>query len=117
MLQWINDRMKVFGWLIITPIIIVFVFWGVQGIVSFTTRQDKGLQVNGEAVDLQRVRQAYQQQLAQLSRAYPGEIPATARTEAQQRLVDEFVATALIRQKTDELGYTVSDADVLRSIQ
>ena len=117
MLQWINDRMKVFGWLFVLPLAVVFVFWGVQGIVSFSTRQDKGLQVNGEAVNLERVRQAYQQQLAQLSHAFPDDIPATAKAEMQQRLVDEFVATALIHQKTDELGYMVSDADVLRSIQ
>ncbi len=116
MLQWINDRMKVFGWLFIAPLAVVFVFWGVQGIVSFSTRQDKGLSVNGQDVPVERVREAYQRQLAQMNRIYPDEVPAQVRTEAQQRLVDEYVNTELVTQKTDQLRYVVTDSDVIDSI-
>ena len=116
MLQWINDRMKVFGWLIIAPIIVVFVFWGVQGIVSFSARQDKGLSVDGKEIPTEEVRNAYQRQLAQLSRLYPEELPAAVRTDLQQRLVDEFVNTSLISQKTDAEKYAVTDQDVTASI-
>jgi peptidyl-prolyl cis-trans isomerase D len=117
MLQWINDRMKIFGWLIVLPLAIVFVFWGIQGIVSFSTRQDNALQVNGEAVNLSQVREAYQRQLAQLNRLYPDEVPAAVRNETQQRIVDEFVTTALVQQKTRELRYVVSDELLGRSIK
>ena len=116
MLQWINDRMKVFGWLIIAPIIVVFVFWGVQGIVSFSARQDKGLSVDGKEIPTEEVRTAYQRQLAQLSRLYPEELPVPVRTDLQQRLVDEFVNTSLITQKTDAEKYAVTDQDVTNSI-
>ena len=116
MLQWINDRMKVFGWLFIAPLAVVFVFWGVQGIVSFSAKQDKGLQVDGQDVPVERVREAYQRQLAQLNRLYPDEVPAAVRTDTQQRLVDEFVNTALIDHKTESLHYVVSDQDVINSI-
>ena len=71
MLQWINDRMKVIGWIFILPLALVFAVWGVQGIVDFSTRKDRGLKVNGEDLDLELVRQNYQQRLAQLSKLYP----------------------------------------------
>jgi len=117
MLQWINDRMKVFGWLIILPLALVFAVWGVHGIVDFTTRQDRGLKVNGEDLNLERVRDAYQRQLAQLNRIYPDEVPAAVRTSTQQRIVDQFVSSKLIEQKTNTLHFVASDRDVIDSIQ
>jgi peptidyl-prolyl cis-trans isomerase D len=117
MLQWINDRMKVIGWIFILPLALVFAVWGVHGIVDFTTRQDRGLRVNGEDVNLERIRQAYQEQLAQLNRVYPDEVPAEVRRNVQQRIVDQFVNTQLVAQKVKALRYTVSDKDVVESIQ
>ena len=116
MLQWINDRMKVIGWIFILPLALVFAVWGVQGIVNFTTSQDRGLKVNGEDVNPERVRQAYQEQVAQLSRQFPDEVPAQARKAAQDKIVDEFVNTSLLDQKVKALHYVVSDKDVVESI-
>jgi peptidyl-prolyl cis-trans isomerase D len=116
MLQWINDRMKVIGWIFILPLALVFSVWGVHGIVDFTTRQDKGLRVNGEDVNLERLRQAYQEQLVQLNRIYPDEVPAQVRKSTQDRLVEEFVNTSLLDQKVKEERYVVSDKDVVQSI-
>ena len=45
MLQWINDRMKVIGWIFILPLALVFAVWGVTGIVDFTSAQGRGLTV------------------------------------------------------------------------
>jgi peptidyl-prolyl cis-trans isomerase D len=117
MLQWINDRMKVIGWIFILPLALVFAVWGVHGIVDFTTRQDRGLRVNGEDVNLERIRQTYQEQLAQLNRVYPDEIPAEVRRNVQQRIVDQFVNTQLVAQKVKALRYSVSDKEVVESIQ
>ena len=116
MLQWINDRMKVIGWIFILPLALVFAVWGVQGIVSFTSAQDRGLKVNGEDVNAERLRQAYQEQLVQLNRIYPDEVPADVRKTTQDRVVEEFVNTALLDQKVKERGYVVSDKDVATSI-
>ena len=49
MLQWINDRMKVIGWIFILPLALVFAVWGVHGLVDFTTRQ---VRAKGALVDL-----------------------------------------------------------------
>ena len=116
MLQWINDRMKHIGWIIILPLGLVFSVWGVHGIVDFTTRQDKGLRVNGEEIDLERLRRAYQEQFAQLSRQYPDEVPAEVKKTTQDHVVEEFVNTALLDQKVREQRYVVSDKDVVESI-
>jgi peptidyl-prolyl cis-trans isomerase D len=116
MLQWINDRMKVIGWIFILPLALVFAVWGVHGIVDFTTRSDRGLRVNGEEVNLERVRQAYQEQLVQLNRIYPDEVPADVKKATQDRVVEQFVNTALLDQRVKELGYVVSDKDVVESI-
>jgi peptidyl-prolyl cis-trans isomerase D len=116
MLQWINDRVKVFGWFIVIPLGFTFAVWGVHGIVDFTSRSDRALKVNGEDVPTERIREAYMQQLAQLGRIYPGELPEDVRKNVQQRIVDEFVNTALIDQRTTQLHYQVSDADVVESI-
>ncbi len=116
MLQWINDRMKIFGWLFVLPLALVFAVWGVQGIVSFTTRQDNALQVNGEAVNMQQLHEVYQRELAQLGRQFPDEIPAAMRDEVQRRIVDQFVSTTLIEQQTRDLRYVVSDQALARSI-
>ena len=116
MMQWINDRVKVFGWFIVVPLGLMFAVWGVHGIVDFSARQDKGLRVNGEDLNVERVRQAYMEQLAQLARVYPNEVPAAVRSSTQQRIVDEFVSTALIDQRTAAMHYQVSDKDVVDSI-
>ena len=117
MLQWINDRLKVIGWIFILPLALVFAVWGVHGIVDFATSRDKGLRVNGEEVRVDRVRQDYQERLAELNRAYPDEIPAEARTSAQKSTIERFVNTALFDQQVAALGYTVSDRDVVQSIE
>ena len=117
MLQWINDRMKVIGWIFILPLALVFAVWGVGGIVDFSSRQEKGLRVNGEDVNLEQLRLAYQERLAQAARVYPDDVPAPVRANIKSGIVDEFVSTALLNQKVKELRYTVSDRDVVQSIQ
>ena len=117
MLQWINDRMKVFGWLFILPLGLVFAVWGVQGIVSFSGQADRGLKVNGKSVSLEDMRTQYQQRTAQLSRAFPDEIPADIKKKVQDGVLDEFVNTELIAQKVADRRFSVSDEDVVQSIK
>ena len=117
MLQWINDRLKVIGWIFILPLALVFAVWGVHGIVDFATSRDKGLRVNGEDLRIDRVRQAYQERLAELNRAYPEEIPAEVRSGVQKSTVERFVNTALVDQHVAALGYSVSDRELVQSIE
>ncbi len=117
MLQWINDRMKVFGWIILMPLSLVFVVWGVQGIVSFSSQADRGLKVNGEQAPVDQMRLSYQERSAQLARAFPEEIPADVKKKVQDGIVDEYVNTLLVDQKVTAQHYAVTDRDVVESIK
>jgi peptidyl-prolyl cis-trans isomerase D len=117
MLQWINDRMKVIGWFFLMPLSLVFALWGVHGIVDFTANMDRGLKVNGQEANIEQIRQAYQQRLAEAARSYPSGTPDTVKKTLQQSLIDDFVSTALIDQKVAEQHYSASDADVIASIK
>ncbi len=117
MLQWINDRMKHIGWIIILPLGLVFSVWGVHGIVDFTTRQDKGLQGQRRG---SRPR-APAPRLPGAGRAArrastPTRSRRTVKKTTQDHVVEEFVNTALLDQKVKELRYVVSDKDVVESI-
>jgi peptidyl-prolyl cis-trans isomerase D len=116
MLQWINDRMKVIGWIFILPLALVFAVWGVHGLVDFTTAQDRGLRVNGQDVDLERLRQVYQQQIAQAHQVYGDEVPAEVAAEIRQGIVDAFVAQSLLNQKVEERRFVIRDGEVIKAI-
>ena len=66
MLQNIHDKLK--GWvagLVLGAIGLVFVFWGINWTLSAPNYAAK---VNGAEISVNEVRQAYQQQLAQMER-------------------------------------------------
>jgi len=118
MMQWIHDRLKgVAFWLLILPLSVTFVFFGVQGVISFTSAQGAGLSVNGETVDSARVRESYQNQISQLARAVEGEIPEATRKEVQDSIVNGFVQQQLLAQRAKAAGYQVTDEEVAASIR
>ena len=118
MMQWIHDRLKgVAFWLFILPLSVTFVFFGVQGVISFTSAQGAGLNVNGETVDSARVRESYQNQISQLARAFEGEIPEATRKEVQDSIVNGFVQQQLLAQRAKDAGYQVTDEEVAASIR
>lgn len=117
MLQWIHDRLSKVFWLIMAPLTIVFTLWGVHGVVDFTSGDARSLKVNGEVVPTDRLRQEYQQKLAELSRAYPDEIPKDTKKAAQDSLIDLAVNTALLAQRVKALRYSVSDQEVIDSVK
>ena len=118
MLQYIHDKLSgKLAYILLGALALVFSVWGVQGIVSFSAKREAGMRVNGEDIDTERVRRAYQEQIAQISRAFKGDLPAPLKTRAQQQVTDQFVAVTLLDQQAQKLGYTVSDADVIRAVQ
>ena len=117
MLQWINDRVKHFGWILLAPIALTFVVWGVHGIADFSTETAKGLKVNGVDVPIDRLRNSYQEQMAQLRRIVPdGDLPATIVESTKKSLVDRYVGMALLDAQSDAQKYVVTDQQVIDSI-
>lgn len=118
MMQWIHDRLKgVAFWIFILPLSVTFIFFGVEGAISFTSAQGAGLKVNGETVDPTRIRESYQNQISQLARAYEGEIPEATRKEVQDSIVNGFVQQQLLTQRAKDAGYQITDEEVAASIR
>jgi peptidyl-prolyl cis-trans isomerase D len=114
MLQSIHDKLK--GWLagvVLGAIGLVFVFWGINWTMSAPNYAAK---VNGSEISSNEVRQSYQQQLAQFERQANGAIDDVQRNQIKRHVLDEYVNSEAVVTRTDELGYRVSDADLLREM-
>jgi peptidyl-prolyl cis-trans isomerase D len=111
MLQSIHDKLK--GWVagvVLGAIGLVFVFWGINWTLSAPTYAAK---VNGSEISSNEVRQTYQQQLAQIERQSNAPLDEAMRNEIKQRVLDEYVNSAALVTRADELGYRVSDSELL----
>ena len=114
MLQSIHD--KITGWVayvILGAIALVFVFWGINWTLSAPTYAAK---VNGREVSVNEVRQTYQQQLAQLQRQTNGLVNDAQRSEIKRRVLDQYVNTEALITRADDLGYRVSDQELLKAM-
>ena len=114
MLQSLHDRLK--GWLgqvLLGAIALVFVFWGINWTLSAPNYAAK---VNGSEISPNEVRQAYQQQLAQIERQTNAPLDDAARNEIKRRVLDDYVNSEALVTRADQLGYRVSDEDVLEAM-
>lgn len=118
MLQTIHDKLKgIFAIAILAALGVVFVFWGVDVSVGTFTRA-QGIEVNGNEVNADDVRNEYQQALTQYQVALgTGTVPEDIRSELQKSALESAVRAELVRERTRKLRYAVSDADVLAQIR
>ena len=113
MLQTIHDKLK--GWLagvLLGAIGLVFVFWGINWTLSAPNYAAK---VNGSEISRNEVTQSYQQQLAQMERQANGSLSDAQRNAIKRRVLDEYVNSEALITHADDLGYRVSDAEVLQA--
>lgn len=120
MLQTIHDKLKgIFAVAILTALGVVFVFWGVNfssNISSFT--KAKGIEVNGREIAVEDVRREYQEQFSRMQAALGDSgVPEQMRESIRQRVLEQAVRTELLRQRTRELGFEATDAEVLETIR
>ena len=114
MLQSIHDKLK--GWLaavVLSAIGLVFVFWGINWTLSAPNYAAK---VNGIEISSIEVREAYQRQLAQFERQSNGTIDDATRTQIKRHVLDEYVNTEALVTRADDLGYRVSDDELLKAM-
>jgi len=111
MLQSIHDKLK--GWVayvVLGAIGLVFVFWGINWTLSAPNYAAK---VNGSEISPNEVRQTYQQQLAQMERQSSVPLDDAMRNEIKRRVLDEYVNSEALVTRADDLGYRVSDSELL----
>src|SRR5580658_1021355 len=114
MLQTIHDKLK--GWLagVVLGIIgLVFIFWGINWTMSAPNYAAK---VNGVEISSNDMRQAYQQQLAQVERQSNGQLSDAERADIKRRVMDEYVNSEALVTRADKLGYRVSDQELLQQM-
>jgi peptidyl-prolyl cis-trans isomerase D len=114
MLQTIHDKLK--GWVayvVLGAIASTFVFWGINWTFGDANYAAK---VNGREIPVNEVRESYQRQLAQLTRAGSGTVDEAARTALRQKVLDEFIGSEALISHAEDLGYRVSDAELLREM-
>jgi peptidyl-prolyl cis-trans isomerase D len=114
MLQSIHDKLK--GWLaavVLSAIGLVFVFWGINWTLSAPNYAAK---VNGIEIASNEVREAYQRQLAQFERQTNGTIDDVTRTQIKRHVLDEYVNAEALVTRADELGYRVSDEELMKAM-
>ncbi len=114
MLQTIHDKLK--GWLagvVLGVIGLVFVFWGINWTL---TPPSYAAKVNGSEIPSTEIRQAYQQQLAQFERQAAAPLDDAQRTALKKRVLDDYVNTEALVTRADELGYRVSDQELLEDM-
>src|ERR1700748_3905128 len=111
MLQTIHDKLK--GWVagvVLGAIALVFVFWGINWTLSAPTYAAK---VNASEISPNEVRQAYQQQLAQMERQSNAPLDDTMRNVIKQRVLDQYLNREALVTRAYELGYRDTYADLL----
>jgi peptidyl-prolyl cis-trans isomerase D len=114
MLQSIHDKLK--GWVagvVLGAIGLVFVFWGINWTLSAPNYAAK---VNGVEISPNEVRQTYQQQLAQIERQSNAPLDDAMRNEIKRRVLDDYVNSEALVSRADDLGYRVSDQQLLQAM-
>jgi len=119
MLQAIHDNLKgVFAMIILGALAVVFVFWGVEFVSVGGLTATKGIEVNGKEINTTQVRQDFQEEMTRYQAAFgAAEVPEKLRDQVRQSVVEGAIRQELIRQRTDDLRFRASNADVLESLK
>ena len=118
MLQTIHDKLKgIFAITILVALGVVFVFWGVNVSVGDFTKA-RGIEVNGQEIDVADVQRAYQDELSRFQAALGAAgVPEDMRTSLQTRVLEQAIRSELIRQRTRKMNYEAGPAQILAAIR
>jgi peptidyl-prolyl cis-trans isomerase D len=124
MLQKIHD--KITGWIaaiVIGLIGVPFIFWGINvgfGTASYAAKvasSDWPWWKTSPKVSAEEVRRAYQNRMAEYQQQLRKDVPQEMRTELQENLLEAFVRNELLMQHATQLGYRVSDQQVMKAYE
>jgi peptidyl-prolyl cis-trans isomerase D len=128
MLQKIGDFLKggkggswrhVVTYLVVGSLSLVFAAWGAYGIVNLNIGgSNYAAEANGTKVSLEEARNAWLHQQSQWQQRLGGaEIPAELRTQLQNQVLESLIRSALLTQRTHDLGYRVGHAQLTEAVQ
>ena len=122
MLQRIRDglhRHKWLGYVVLGALALVFAAWGAYGIVNLNIdNANYAAEAAGQKISIQQARNAWSREEGRLQQSFGGaDLPASLRERFQDQVLEGLIRDALMTQRTHELGYRVSDADVQEAIR
>jgi peptidyl-prolyl cis-trans isomerase D len=121
MLQRLRDSLQAQRWVAYTVLgvlALVFVAWGAYGVVDLNIGVGNyAAKVEGDKVSVEEARDAWVQQQSQWESRMGGELPDALKRQLQDQLLESMVRTTLLTQRTRELGYRVSDTQVLEALR
>ncbi|MGB9330936.1 MAG: SurA N-terminal domain-containing protein, partial [Steroidobacteraceae bacterium] len=119
-LQRIRDRLHgPLAYVVLGPIVLVFVAWGAYGIVNLSVGgANYAAEADGTKISLEEARNAWLRSQAMFQQQLGGaELPAPLRDKLQDQTLENLIQNALLAQRTEKLGYRVSNADLREAIQ
>jgi peptidyl-prolyl cis-trans isomerase D len=121
MLQRIGDRLKGHKWLayvVLGPLALIFAAWGAYGIVNLSVGGTSyAAEANGSKISLEEARNAWLREQSQWQQRLGGaELPVQLRDQLQDEVLEGLIRSALVAQRTQDLGYRVSHDQLLNAI-
>jgi peptidyl-prolyl cis-trans isomerase D len=121
MLQKITDTISTHKWFwytILGALALVFAAWGAYGIVNLNFGSSTYAAVaNGQTISLQEARNAWLRAQTQMQQQYGGSIPTGAEKRLQDNVLEQLISDTLMAQRTESLGYEVSEGQLLQAIR
>ncbi len=121
MLQKITDTIETHKWLwysILGALALVFAAWGAYGIVNLNfSTSSYAAEADGQTIPLDEAHKIWLREQGRLLRQFGGNIPAAVQKSAQDQVLEDLIGEALMSQRTEKLGYRVSDAELIAAIQ
>src|SRR5919109_1000780 len=121
MLQRIGDALKGQKWLaylVLGALAVVFAAWGAYGIVNLNFGgSDYAAEANGTKIPLEEARNRWLRQQTQWQQRLGGrEIPPQLRKQLQDQLLEGMINEALLDERTQSLGYRVSEETLREAV-
>ncbi|HUN71998.1 MAG TPA: SurA N-terminal domain-containing protein [Steroidobacteraceae bacterium] len=121
MLQKITDTIDTHKWLwysILGALALVFAAWGAYGIVNLNfSTSSYAAEAGGQTISLDQAHNAWLRQQAQLQQQFGGNIPAAVQKGVQDQVLEGLIGDALMSQRTEKLGYRVSEPELVAAVR
>ena len=121
MLQRIRDGLhshKWLGYLVLGALALVFAAWGAYGIVNVNLNASNyAAEAGGQKISVETARNAWLREQTQYQQRLGGDLPPQMKQMLQDRLLESMIRDALLSERTHDLGYRVSEKDVLDAVR
>ena len=121
MLQKITDTIETHKWLwysILGALALVFAAWGAYGLVNLNVSTSSyAAEADGQTISLDQAHTVWLRQQPALQQEFGGNIPPAELKSAQDRVLEGLISDTLMSQRTDKLGYRVSQPELIGAIR